>query len=42
MLAVGDQFEVGEVPDGEAGILDLVMPGQEMAEIVAIPAQGGR
>jgi hypothetical protein len=36
VLAVGNQFEVGEIPDGEASVLDLAMPRQEMAEVVAV------
>jgi hypothetical protein len=40
VLAVGDKFVLGEALDGEHAVLDALVPGEEMTQIVAIAAQG--
>ena len=42
MLAVGDEFVFGETLDGEDAVLDGLMPREEMAQVVAVAAQGRR
>ena len=42
VLAVGDQFVFGEPLDGEGAVLHRAVPGEEVAQIVAVTAQGGR
>ncbi|MGB7973452.1 MAG: hypothetical protein WCF81_03680 [Roseiarcus sp.] len=39
VLAVGDQFERGEVIEGERVRLDRGVPGEEVPQIVAVAAQ---
>ena len=42
MLAIGDEFVFGEALEGERAVLDALVPGEEMTQIVAIAAQGRR
>ena len=39
MLPVGDQIVLGKRLDGERGILDASVPGQEMVQIVTVTAK---
>ena len=42
VLTVGDQFVFSEPFEGEGAVLDRAVPGQEMAQVVAVAAQGCR
>jgi hypothetical protein len=42
VLTVGDQFVFSEPLEGKGAVLDRAVPGQEMAQVVAVAAQGCR